>query len=266
MLLSFFLTDLEQLEEHAARRRTLAYRPGTVANRMSHFRLYLAFCAHFNIQDCPASPRTLSLFVEFLLRSYRAPKSVTNAVASVRYFHTSLGFSTAAFTNFHFKHTLRALPLSVRHTQHPAAPCTLRNLEQLCRTLAHLGLRGLVFRALCTLAFHTLLRLSSLVPDRPVFDHSRFPMATDLLRVQEGFLLRVKFAKNAQASDKAFVVPVLRADTEILCPVYALEQLLARSPARTQHSPLFLWPSAASHGTPALVAPHTWHVAGCVMP
>ena len=240
---------MEQLARQAAARRRLAYRPGTVSNRFSHWRLYLGFCRHFSLNDCPATPHTLSLFVEFLLRTYKTPKAVTNVVASVRYLHLRLAAPTSAFDDFHFAHTRRAFTLSVRHRPLPAPPCTLAILERLCTALGSLGGRGVVFRALCSVAFHSLLRLSSLLPPALPFDPSRFPTTGDLIEVREGFLLRVKFAKNAQDASQAFVIPLVLADSPTVCPVRAIQALLRLVPRGQPGHPLFPWPSEIRGGS-----------------
>ena len=84
----------------------MAYRPGTLRNRKHHFTLYLAFCTHFRLSPVPAAPRTLILFTEFLLRSYRNPKSVTNALASVQFLHRLRHAPLHAFHDFELAQTL----------------------------------------------------------------------------------------------------------------------------------------------------------------
>ena len=96
-VLSF--SDRRQLEQAAQARIGKAFRPGTQANHRSHVLLYTAFTAHFDLPDFPATPLSLVLFGEFLLRSFRAPMSVTNALASIKGFHLDGGLTTAAFAS-----------------------------------------------------------------------------------------------------------------------------------------------------------------------
>ena len=60
----------------------MAFRPGTIANQDSHAVLFLAFAIHFDFVDVPVGEDTLLCFAEFLLRSYAATKSVTNAISA----------------------------------------------------------------------------------------------------------------------------------------------------------------------------------------
>ena len=237
-----FIPDLDNLKISAANRQKGAARPGTWRNRQHHFVTYLAFCSHFRLQDIPAAPSTLILFMEFLLRSYRNPKSATNALASIRFLHQVRGASIASFHDFSLSQTLRALPRTVRHVPAPALPCHPSVLSALCSTAATDGPRGIVFRALCTLAFSTLARLSSLVPDKLPFDSSRYPVIADLAPAREGFQLRIKFSKTAQLPSQAFVVPVLPQRNQVTCPVRALLALWRLHPSPSPATPLFLWP------------------------
>ena len=107
-----FVSDLQQLTIDASQRQRQAFRPGTLRNRRYHFSLYLLFCRHFQFRPLPASPSTLVLFVEFLLRSFRSVKSVLNALASVRFLHSFRFEPVTAFDDFHLKLMLRSLPLT----------------------------------------------------------------------------------------------------------------------------------------------------------
>ena len=76
-----------------------AFRPWTRDNQHSHALLYVAFTIYFSFRDIPAAPKTLLCYAEFLLRSYRAAKSVTNALSSVRRLHIDLCADQSAFTS-----------------------------------------------------------------------------------------------------------------------------------------------------------------------
>ena len=229
-----------------------------MSNRRCQLKLYLIFCRHYHLPDLPTTPRTLILYIEFLLRSYRAPGSVRNALSSVRFLHLFMGHPTDAFADFQLALSLRALPLTVRHTPHPAPPCTLRLLRAICRAVGPLGARGAVFGALCTIAFFSLARLSSLVPPALPHDPTRYPTFGDLIHTQDGILLRVKFAKNAQAADNAFLVPLLRNPDPECCPVNAINLLRRHFPNATGSTPLFPWPlpeTAPGGSSSSLTAP-----------
>ena len=122
-----------------------------------------------------------------------------------------------------------------------------------------MGSRGVVFKALCLLAFASLARLSSLLPPGSTFDFTRYPTFADLSPMHKGFLFRVKFAKNAQATADAFQVPILRALDRELCPVRALRALSQLYACPKVSDPLFRWPTTQatrlSPSDPCLTAP-----------
>ena len=160
----YLISDQQQLRRAATLRRQRAFRPGTRANQESHILLFLAFVFNFGFTDFPATTDILLMFAEFLLHGFRAPKSATNALSSVRTFHLQYGFSTDGFDHHHLALWRRALPLTRRHTPSPAPALPLELLGRLCRAAGELGSIGIAFAALLATTFFSLARLSSLVP------------------------------------------------------------------------------------------------------
>ena len=232
------------LRQAAADRQTQAFRPGTRRNHFSHWRLYFAFCAHYNFEPLPASALYLSLFAEFLARSFSAPKSISNAVASLKHLHSTLRLPVCQFDDYRLSLMFRALPLTLRHSPRPAPACTWEQLRRLLQVCNSMGAQGAILGALCLTGFFALTRLSSLVPPNLPFDPSRYPTLADLKPAAGGFLLRVKFAKNAQRSGDWFAVPILPSTDPSCCPVRALRALKHLRPSPpAPDSPLFLWPA-----------------------
>ena len=119
-----------------------AFRPGTVANQDSHALLFIAFTIHFGFTDVPAQEDTLLCFAEFLLRTYTATKSVTNALSAVKRLHLDCGAEVAVFSAPGVERWKRALPLTVRSVPRPAPPLPLAILEELCAMNGWGGGRG----------------------------------------------------------------------------------------------------------------------------
>ena len=144
-------------------------------------RLYVAFAIFFGLQDFPSSAVVLLAFAEFLTRDYRAPKSVTNALSTLRTFHAEFKFATDAFEDYSLVLFKRALPLTLRHVPQEAAPLPVRVLEKLCGLALTLGVAGRVFAAFLATLFFSMARASSLLPRKPLeFDASRLPTLGDL--------------------------------------------------------------------------------------
>ena len=158
-----------------------AFRPGTRANHYSHVVLYVAFSLWFPATDFPAQAIHLQRFGEFLLRSFRAPKSVLNVISSVRQFHLAHGYDTQAFIDYTFGLWKRAVNKTVRHVPAPAQALPKKVLERLCCLAQSLGGQGMVFSAFLSTLFYSLARLSSLAPpDYRSFDSTRWPILDDL--------------------------------------------------------------------------------------
>ena len=240
---SLFLADWRALISGARTRSAQAFRPGTVANQDSHILLYVAFCFYFGLQDLPASATVLICFAEFLLRTYRATKSVLNALSSVRRFHLDARYDLSAFGDVALARWRRALPLTVRDLPSRALALPLRVLEELCRLAQASGQEGITMAAFLAVCFHSLARASTLLA-RGVgcYDFSRLPTLADLQPRGTGFTLNIKWDKTHQQAGQAFQVPLLPRSASSACPVRALKLLSARVGRFGGRAPLFATP------------------------
>ena len=242
-----FIADWRRLQTAAAIRREQAYRPGTTANHRSVVLLFLAFTIYFRAHDFPASTGVLLLFGEFLLRSYRAHKSVMNALSSLRTFHQIHGFDTSGFLDFQFTLFRKALPLTVRHLPSPSPPLPLELLQHLCEWSVAQGGTGRVFAALLSTLFFSMARLSSLLPRTSgPYDNTRLPTWADLRWEGDRFLLLIKWGKCTQDAAAGYWVPLLRQGTAASCPVHRLQDLAFLLNSRISSTPLFAWPQASA--------------------
>ena len=241
------------------RRRSKAFRPGTQANHRSVAQLYAAFAINFQTPDFPATVSSLLLFAEFLLRSYRAPRSVLNALSSLRTFHLIRGLQTDAFADYQVTLYKRALPLTVRHVPTGAAPLPFDLLERLCALSERQGTGGLAFAALMAATFFSMARLSSLAPPNGgTYDVTRFPIWQDLTLTPDRATLRIKWAKNRQEAGQALVVPLLPLPASPACPVRLFGLLTTQRRGIPLTAPLFGYVGTRGSGgthTPFFTAP-----------
>ena len=237
-------------------RRREAFRPGTVANQHSLALLYFAFTIYFRFRDLPASVRTLLCFAEFLLRSFAATKSVTNALSAIKRLHLDHGFSTVAFEAPAVQRWKRALFTTVRWVPRQAPPLPFRVLRALSLATLGLGPTGRVIRALFTLLFHSMARLSSLLPPSETgFDHTRHACRGDFASRRGQWWFRIKWAKTHQRADQGFWIPLLPRPGTGICPVEALRASLQGGLNGGPETPLF----TVASGTPlAIPAARSW--------
>ncbi|MES9880279.1 MAG: hypothetical protein ABW185_05290, partial [Sedimenticola sp.] len=64
---------------------------GTAINLRIQWKSFLLFCFHFNLTPVPVSTDTLSLYAQFLSRSFTSTDSIRNYVSGVRTMHLLLG-------------------------------------------------------------------------------------------------------------------------------------------------------------------------------
>ena len=238
-----------------------AFRPGTRANHRSHALLFIAFSFHFGFQDFPAGPQGLVCFGEFLLRSYTCPKSVLNALASVKRLHFIHGFPLEAFEHPTVFLWRRALPLTIRHLPSAAPPFPLQVLQRACTMASSLGARGRIFAALLAVAFYSMARLSSLLPHSlGNFDPTRQPTLADLRTEGDSFVLRLTWAKNCQLASQGFWVPLLPCPGSSACPVSRLRELRALLAGLPGAAPLFSFPGGGGRGGRAWEGSRGFHL------
>ena len=237
--------DGRRLEAAMLQRRGKAFRPGTQANHRSVAQLYAAFALHFQTPDFPATVSSLLLFAEFLLRTYRAHRSVVNALSSLRTFHLVRGLPMDAFADYQLTLYKRALPLTVRHVPQGAAPLPFQLLEQLCSLAGAQGPAGVAFAALMAATFFSMARLSSLAPPTggDHYDITRFPTWHDLTQAPNGVTLRIKWAKNRQEAGHSIAAPLLPLAASPACPVQLFSRLAAQRAAHNPAAPLFGFPA-----------------------
>ena len=232
--------DRRELIGMAGERTKSAYRPGTVANQRSHILLFIAFALYFVVPDFPVDRTNLLSFGEFLLRTYRAPKSVLNVFSSVRMFHVQFDFSTEAFDTLEVARWKRALFLTVRAVPRQAPPIPFPLLERLCVLALGLGGEGGTVASFLSVAFHVFARASTLLAQAGTgYDASRLPILADVVPNHSGFSLTVKWDKTHQAAAQAFVVPVLRGPQSPACPARALSRILGAAAGCAPSTPLF---------------------------
>ena len=184
--------------------------------------------------SCRTSPPTLgacSSSGSFLLRSFKAPKSVTNTFASIRGFHLDRGLAISAFDSRQVSLFCRSLQHTLRHVPAHAPPLPFTTLERLCVSARSRGPRGTVFATLLSVTFFSMTRLSSLPPPPPThqpYDFTRFPSFADLTVEGDHVWLKIKWAKCHQSAAQGFSVPLKALGPSPACPVALLNSLAAQ--------------------------------------
>jgi len=71
--------------------RQSAFSLGTNRNLLVQFKTYFMFCIYFGLNPVPVTLADLSLYAQFLSRSFKTVASIKNYVHGVRVLHLGIG-------------------------------------------------------------------------------------------------------------------------------------------------------------------------------
>ena len=80
--------------------RRSAYAEGTVKNLRTQWESYLLFCLYFGLAYLPADTNVLSLYAQFLSRTFKATQSIRNYISGIKTMHYILGYPTDKINDF----------------------------------------------------------------------------------------------------------------------------------------------------------------------
>ena len=231
--------SLSRLRAEVAVTRRSAYAEGSHKNLRVQWLTFIIFCMHYNLQIVPAEVETLSLFAQFLSRSFATVASIYNYLSGVRILHLYLGVSPPDLTDFSLKLVLTGLKRVKGHMVKQAAPITPELLVDIY-PLIMLDSNGPVIWALFLTAFFLFLRKSNLVPLTPnSFDSSRQLTRGDFMFGKSSVLVTIKWSKTIQFGDRCLALPLLPIPGSVLCPVSALKHMMDKFPTFSPLDPAF---------------------------
>ena len=234
-------SDLLALRTAAKKRKVHAYRPGTHRNHSVVIRTYFAFCIHYSIQDIPLTVDTVTLFVEFLARTFMSAKSIINYLYGLKYLCLVLEQPVHVIQSFQVQLTVKALKRTLPGGSNVKLPIHVDMLKAICHQVIKLfpGKLGIVLRCAYTFAFFTLLRVSNLAPYQvSQFDPHRQLCRNDVLFTTTGLAVLVKWSKTRQENNFINLIPLSPVPDSNICPVKAFQSMIKAIPAHTQ-APLF---------------------------
>ena len=153
------------LAASATLRKTLAVRPGTMANTRTALRLYTSFMSRFGIDFNNPTSDELCVYIEYMAQNFSSPHTVTNYFNSVKMALRRMDAEPLSFSSQKVKDLLQAVKLTLRHETVQAPPMILSHLRIiLYHVICDYEGPSLCFAYL--LMFYTLLRQSNLAPRR----------------------------------------------------------------------------------------------------
>ena len=92
--------QMNDLKAELRNSRRQAFAEGTNKNLKIQWETFLLCCFYFKLTYLPVDTETLSLYAQFLSRSFKSVQSIKNYLSGVKTMHYLLGYSTAQINDF----------------------------------------------------------------------------------------------------------------------------------------------------------------------
>ena len=119
---NFAGSQLQRLKEDVKVSKHNAFASGTRKNLHIQWKSFLLFCIYFGLQPLPADSNTVTLYVQFLSRSFKSVQSIKNYVSGVRFLHILWDLEFPDVLSVDMKLVLRGLARLNPHCPRQALP------------------------------------------------------------------------------------------------------------------------------------------------
>lgn len=243
--------QLDKLKRDLKNSRKHAYAEGTYKNLQIQWESFLLFCIHFGLCYLPVTTETLSLYAQFLSRSFKAPQSIKNYLSGVKTMHYLLGFSTQNINDFLINISLRGIERLHPHQIKQASPITPEILGHIYKLLDTESKTDSVFWCLFLFAFFLFARKSNLVPNSEAdISKNKILLRKDIQLVNEMLIVSMRWSKTNQFGQRILQIPLLAIPESIFCPVHAYTVMCNKVHANVTN-PLFSLPNGKCITYPA---------------
>lgn len=234
--------QLCRLKKDLSSTRKQAYAEGTHKNLKIQWETYLMFCIYFGLTYLPMDTSTLSLYAQFLGRSFKSTQSIKNYLSGVKTMHHLLGYSTEKINDFLINLGLKGIARSKPHMVKQAQAITPEILEKMYHHLNMKNPKDVVIWCLFLFAFFLFARKSNLVPTT-VNDlkSPKFLLRQDVSLNHGVLLVTMKWSKTNQFGQRILQTPLIKIPHSALCPVSAYLNMCKVVNAK-ESDPLFTFP------------------------
>ena len=227
-------TDLKSSRRHAFARNTNR-------NLNVQWETFLLFCFYFCLTYLPVSTNTLSLFAQFLSRSFRSIQSIKNYISGVKTLHYLLGYPTSQINEFVINLSLRGINRLHQHLVKKAQAITPSILLQFYEHMDMESATDTVFWCLFLFAFFLFARKSNLVPDTPNYKDKKFLLRQNVKQIDKILIVSINWSKTIQFGQRILEIPLVRIPGSVFCPVRAYQNMCKKVKA-SRVDPLFSLP------------------------
>ena len=182
------------------------------------------FCIYFNFQPVPATVQILTLYAQFLSRSFKSVESIKNYISAVKLLHLFLDLVYHQFESFNLKLVLRGLSRGKAHCPKQALPITPQILFDMYKKLDMKSSYDATIWCLFVHAFFLMFRKSNLVPDSIATFDSKKQLCRDNIHFDDKhnvLIFKIKWSKTIQFGERELIIPLVPIPDSPLCPVRA---------------------------------------------
>ena len=226
-------------------RITTAYRPSTKSAHNTHLRTYLLFTIFMSLPH-PPSVHTLLAFMEFLHVNSLSYKVILTYLSSIKQASRGFHWSLSPFSHHLVLSYLRSISINLQFAPTPRGIfdlSTMSAISQACNILDD----PILFRAAFLTTFFAFFRMSNMARhSRFKFDPNKHILRQDVIFHHPRAHVLVKWTKTLQDNNSHHFVQVPALHNKVLCPVRAIQQLLASRQLPPSH-PLFAHKNCPYH-------------------
>lgn len=223
--------------------RKKAYADGTTKNLKIQWESYLLFCFYFGLAYLPANTETLSLYTQFLSRTFKSTHSIKNYISGVKSMHYLLGYSTDNINEFLVNLGIRGIARIKPYCIKQAKAITPDILLQFATLLNLSDPYDIVFWCLFLFAFFLFARKSNLVPStKGDMKDMKFLLRKDIKCEKDFLIVSFRWSKTIQFGERVLETPLIEIPRSILCPVQAFRNM-CKAVLIKPDDPLFTLPN-----------------------
>jgi len=219
--------------------RRSAFAEGTHKNLLVQFKAFLLFCLYFNLPYLPTDSDTLSLYVQFLKRTFVSMTSIRNYINGAKTLHLTLGLPFPE-SDYSFRLLLRGLTRLHPHEEKRALPITPVILVKLFAVMDMNSPLHVSLWCCFVTAFFLFARKSTMLPpSAALFSVKKHLTRGNFFRSEKGLLVLIRWSKTLQFGERHLLIPLLEIPGSVLCPCRAFDRMVSLLPAE-EISPAFL--------------------------
>ena len=223
--------------------RRSAYAEGTVKNLRTQWESYLLFCLYFGLAFLPADTNVLSLYAQFLSRTFKATQSIRNYISGIKTMHYILGYPTDKINDFLLNLSLKGIARLQPHCIKQAHVITPAMLIQMASYMDLTAADDIVYWCLFLFAFYLFARKSNLVPTtKHDLKSKKFLLRKNVSYEGDFLLVTMNWSKTIQYGERLLQTPLVPIPDSILCPVTAYNAMCSHVKAKSD-DPLFSLPN-----------------------